>query len=148
MENLLYLELGSIDVSRRTSSITETFSLMDHLPEGMTLMADDDGNVTVTVEIYEQSQKQLTLRSEDISILGQENGSEYSLHGDARIILTGEESALDKIRSNDLKGTIYVNGLSAGEHKVLLHADLPDGVHMNPSYITVTVKDASASAEE
>ena len=30
----------------------------------------------------------------------------------------------------------------------MIHADLPDGISMNPSYITVTVKDASASNEE
>ena len=148
LENLLYLQLDSIDVSRRTSSITETFNLMDYLPEGMTLMADNDGIVTVTVEISEQSQKQLTLLKDDLHIIGQENNKEYILHGDAHITITGEGTALDKIKASDLQGSIYVNSLSAGEHKVMIHADLPDGVILNPSYITVTVKDAAASAEE
>jgi YbbR domain-containing protein len=121
---------------------------MDYLPEGMTLMADNDGTVTVTVEIYEQSQKQLTLPASDLHLVGQENGKDYTVHGDAHITITGEEHALDKIKANDLKGTIYVNNLSAGDHKVMVHADLPDGISMNPSYITVTVKDASASNEE
>ena len=148
LEKLLVLQLDSIDVSRRTTSVTETFNLMDYLPEGMTLMADNSGTVTVTVEIFEQSQKQLTLSSSDLHLVGQENGKDYAIHGDAHITITGEENALNKIKANDLKGTIYVNNLSAGDHKVMIHADLPDGISMNPSYITVTVKDASASNEE
>ena len=148
LEKLLFLQLDSIDVSRRTTSVTETFNLVDYLPEGMTLMPDNDGTVTVTVEIFEQSQKQLTLPASDLHLVGQENGKDYTVHGDAHITITGEEHALDKIKANDLKGTIYVNNLSAGDHKVMIHADLPDGISMNPSYITVTVKDAPASNEE
>ncbi|MBQ2924695.1 MAG: hypothetical protein IJE57_03875 [Anaerotignum sp.] len=148
LENLLYLQLNSIDVSRRSTSVTETFHLMDYLPEGMTLMEEDDGLVTVTVEISEQSQKQLTLPADDITVMNQEDGKEYLLQGNAHITLTGEGITLEKIKADDLKGIIYVNGLSAGEHRVLIHADLPDGVILNPSYITVIVKDASTSAEE
>jgi len=109
---------------------------------------EDDGLVTVTVEISEQSQKQLTLPADEITIIGQENNKDYILHGDAHITLTGEGTTLEKINADDLQGAIYANGLSEGEHRVLIHADLPDGVIMNPSYITVTVKDASASTEE
>ena len=121
---------------------------MDYLPEGMTLMEEDDGLVTVTVEISEQSQKQLTLPADDITVMNQEDGKEYLLQGNAHITLTGEGITLEKIKADDLKGIIYVNGLSAGEHRVLIHADLPDGVILNPSYITVIVTDASTSAEE
>ena len=148
LADLVYLQLDSINVSGRNSAVTETFHLADYLPEGMTLMGDNDGIVTVTVEITEQSQKQLTIPASHIRILGQENGKTYTLHGDAHITLTGEGTALDRVDADDLHGTIYVNNLSAGEHRVMLHAELPDGLTLNPSYITVTVRDASASTEE
>jgi len=148
LENMLYLQLNSIDVSGLTSSVTHTFHLMDYLPEGMTLMADNTGIIEVSVEIIEQSQKQLTLPASGLRILGQENDREYILHGDAYITLTGEGSALNAVRADDLQGSIHVNGLSVGEHRVMIHADIPDGLILNPSYITVTVKDASASAQE
>ena len=148
LADLVYLQLDSINVSGRSSAVTETFHLTDYLPEGMTLMGDNDDIVTVTVEITEQSQKQLTIPASHIRILGQENGKTYTLHGDAHITLAGEGTALDKADADDLRGTIYVNNLSAGEHRVMLHAELPDGLILNPSYITVTVRDASASTEE
>ncbi|MBR5269929.1 MAG: hypothetical protein IKU21_05440 [Anaerotignum sp.] len=148
LADLVYLQLDSINVSGRNSAVTETFRLADYLPEGMTLMGDNDGTVTVTVEITEQSQKQLTIPASHVRILGQENGKTYTLHGDAHITLTGEGTALDRVDADDLRGTIYVNNLSAGEHRVMLHAELPDGLTLNPSYITVTVRDASASTEE
>ena len=147
LENLLYLQLDSIDVSGLTSSVTRTFHLMDYLPEGMTLMADNEGIIEVSVEIVEQSQKQLTLPASELRILGQESGKEYILHGDAHITLTGDGSALSAVRAGDLQGSIHVNGLSVGDHRVMIHADMPNGLVLNPSYITVTVKDASASAE-
>ena len=103
--------------------------------------------IEVTVDISKQSQKQLTLPASDLRISGQEDGKEYILHGDAHITLTGDGPALEAIHADDLIGTIYVNNLSEGEHRVMIHTDLPDGLIMNPSYITVTVKDADASAE-
>ena len=146
LERIISLQLDSINVSGLTTSITRTFHLMDYLPEGITLM-DESGKSTVevTVEISEQSQKQLTLPASDLKIMGQENGKEYILHGDAYVTLSGDGPALESIQADDLQGSINVNGLSAGDHKVMIHASLPDGFLMNPSYITVTVKETEAS---
>jgi len=145
LEQLLYLQLDSIDVSGRTYSVTETFHLADYLPEGISLLAGDDGIIEVTVEIAEQSQKQLTLPASALEIIGQEDGKEYILHGDAHITLSGDGPALEAVRADDLQGSIIVNGLSEGEHRVMIHASLPNGLILNPSYITVTVKDVTVS---
>ena len=146
LDRIASLQLDSINVSGLTTSTTRTFHLMDYLPEGVTLM-DESGKSTVevTVEISEQSQKQLTLPASGLKIIGQENGKEYILHGDAHITLSGDGPALESIQADDLQGSINVNGLSAGDHKVMIHASLPDGFLMNPSYITVTVKETEAS---
>ena len=148
LEDMLYLQLDSINVSGLSDSITQTFHLMDYLPEGMTLMAHNEGIVEVTVEISEQSQKQLTIPASRLKILGQEDGKTYSLHGDAHLTLTGEGSALDAVDAGDVQCSIHVSNLSAGDHRVMLHADLPNGLVLNPSYITVTVNDADASDHE
>ena len=145
LEQLLYLQLDSIDVSGRTYSVTETFHLADYLPEGISLLAEDDGIIEVTVEIAEQSQKQLTLPASALEIIGQEDGKEYILHGDAHITLSGDGPALEAVQADDLQGSIIVNGLSEGEHRVMIHASLPNGLILNPSYITVTVKDVTVS---
>lgn len=148
LENLIYLQLDSINVSGLTGTLTQSFRLTDYLPEGLKLMEGSEEVVEVTVTVIEQSQKQLTVPASDLQILGQESDREYIFHGDAHITLTGDSAALNAVHADDLQASVHVNGLSAGEHRVMLHADMPDGIIMNPSYITVTVKDADASAEE
>ena len=145
LERIVSLQLDSINVSGLTTSTTRTFRLTDYLPEGVTLMDSNKDTVEVIVEISEQSQKQLTLPASGLKIIGQENGKDYILHGDAYITLSGEGSALESVQADDLQGSIHVNGLSEGDHKVMIHAALPDGLIMNPSYITVTVKETQAS---
>lgn len=148
LERLVYLQLDNINVSGQSSTVTETFYLADYLPEGIFLTAEDEGLVKVVVPIVEQSQKQLTLSASELQIHGKEDDKEYILIGDAHISLTGNSSALDAVKAKNLKGSIYVNDLSAGDHKVMVHADLPDGLTMNPSYITVTVRDTVVSDNE
>lgn len=145
LENLLFLQMDSIIVTGLTSSVTETFNLTDYLPEGISLAEEDDGIITITVEIEAQAHKQLVLPGSSLTLLGQEEGKTYSIPDNAHITITGEN--LEGIRGDDLQGTIHVNGLSEGEHRVLIHVDLPQGMILNPSYITVTVKDVSASAQ-
>lgn len=145
LERIVSLQLDSINVSGLTTSTTRTFRLTDYLPEGVTLMDSNKDTVEVIVEISEQSQKQLTLPASDLKIIGQENGKDYILQGDAHITISGEGSALESVQADDLQGSIHVNGLSEGDHKVMIHAALPDGLIMNPSYITVTVKETEAS---
>ena len=145
LERIVSLQLESINVSGLTTSTTRTFRLTDYLPEGVTLMDSNKDTVEVIVEISEQSQKQLTLPASGLKIIGQENGKDYILQGDAHITISGEGSALESVQADDLQGSIHVNGLSEGDHKVMIHAALPDGLIMNPSYITVTVKETEAS---
>lgn len=151
LNRTISLQLNSIDVSGSRSSIKRTLSLADFLPEDITLADGSNKTVTVTVEISAspQTQKQITIPASRLSILGEENGKTYTLHGDARISVNGESNALDKLDADTLRGTIYVSGLSEGNHKVMVYADLPGGVSLSPSYIAVTVtNDADASTNE
>lgn len=147
LENIIFLQMDSIDVSGRSSSVTETFYLKDYLPEGISLTAEDSGIIQITVEISAQSSRQFTLPSSRLTVLGEEDGKTYDLHGDAHVTIFGNGPILDGLRNEDLHGTIHVNGLSEGDHKVMVHIPLPEGLILNPSYITVRVTDANASNE-
>ena len=146
LEKITFLQLDNIDVSNRSSSVIQSFLLTDYLPEGISLAGESENIAEVTVGILAQTQKHLTFSGDKLTILGQEDGKTYTVRGNAYISITGEN--LDHIRTSDIHGTIYVNGLSEGEHKVLIHADLPEGVTLNPSYITVTVGAENASENE
>ena len=149
LDALLSIHLDSIDVSGRTAAVTKTFNLENYLPDGISLNDDSRSSVQVTVAIETaQKGKQFTLDESRLTILGQEDGKTYSF-GTAHVTVTGDSSSLNGLRAEDLNGSVHVNGMSEGTHRVLVHLDLPNGLNASPVYIDVTVSgDGSASANE
>ena len=149
LDALLSIHLDSIDVSGRTAAVTKTFNLENYLPDGISLNDDNRSSVQVTVAIETaQKGKQFTLDESRLTILGQEDGKTYSF-GTAHVTVTGDSSSLNGLRAEDLNGSVHVNGMSEGTHRVLVHLDLPNGLNASPVYIDVTVSgDGSASANE
>lgn len=138
LEKLLYLQLGSIDVSGRTASATRAFSLKDYLPEGVSLKEGSPDSVQVVVTVEAQHGKQFTLDSSNLSLRGEEDGKTYTL-GTAHVTISGDNNALNALQASDLAGTVHVSGLTEGTHRVLIHLDLPSGMSTSPVYIDVTV---------
>lgn len=148
LKNILYLQMDSIDVSGRSASVTRSFNIEDYLPENITLPKDSSRTVQITVEITQQNGKSLTLQENDLTILGQESGKSYHI-GTAHVTASGSEDALRSLTAAQLGGSIYLNGLDTGEHQVMVHFDLPDGVSVLPTYISVTViNDNDTSADD
>lgn len=138
LEKLLYLQLGSIDISGRTSSATRVFSLTDYLPEGISLKEGSANNVQVVVTIEAQHGKQFTLDASNLTLIGEEDGKTYTL-GTAHVTVSGDSSTLNALHAEDLDGTVHVSGLTEGTHRTLIHLDLPNGLNAGPVYIDVTV---------
>lgn len=138
LEKLLYLQLGSIDVSGCTSSITKVLSLADYLPEGIFLKEGSANSVQIAVVIEAQHDKQFTLDASNLSLMGEEDGKTYTL-GTANVTISGDSSALNALQASDLQGTVHVGGLTEGTHMALIHLDLPNGLSASPVYIDVTV---------
>ena len=144
LESIVFLQLDSINISGHSNSVTRTFLLKDYLPEGITLAGDSGDTVQVLVNISPQSQRQITLPKEGLTLLGQEEGLVYEIVDDAKITITGEN--LETVYPEDLQGILHVNGLAAGEHRVMIHAELPQGMELNPSYVIVRIS-AETTAE-
>lgn len=138
LEKLLYLQLGSIDVSGRTSSATRVLSLADYLPEGIFLKEGSANSVQIVVTIEAQHGKQFTLDASNLTLIGEEDGKTYTL-GTAHVTVSGDNSALNTLRPSDLQGTVHVGGLTEGTHRALIHLDLPNGLSASPVYIDVTI---------
>ncbi|MGN1230615.1 MAG: YbbR-like domain-containing protein [Anaerotignum sp.] len=138
LEKLLYLQLGSIDVSGRTTSASRAFSLTDYLPEGVSLKEGSPNSVQVVVTVEAQHGKQFTLDSSNLSLIGEEDGKTYTL-GTAHVTISGDTGTLNALQPANLGGTVHVGGLTEGTHRVLIHLDLPSGLSASPVYIDVTV---------
>ena len=138
MVNLLYLSLPAIDVSDATTPLAQSFSLAEHLPEGVTLRKGSTMTVTVLVDIQEQTGKTFTLDETNLSLSGQTDGLHYSF-GSTTLTVSGDADALEGLTAEDCNATVYVSGLTEGTHTLLVHVDLPEGLSATPAYLDVTV---------
>ena len=142
LKSLSSIQLDSIDVSGRTTSVTKTFSLKNYLPEGVA--PAEDNSIEVTVSIAALEEKTFTLDQDSLTVSGQESGKTYTFDT-ARVTVSG--SSLSGVRAEDLNASVSVNGLSAGTHRVSVRFDLPDDLRADPVSIEVTVAETGAAEE-
>ncbi len=147
LDNLLYLSLPAIDVSDATTPLAQSFSLAEHLPEGVTLRKSSTTTVTVLVDIQEQTGKTFTLDETNLSLNGQTDGLHYSF-GSTTLTVSGDADALEGLTAEDCNATVYVSGLTEGTHTLLVHVDLPEGLSATPTYLDVTIGTDSAAPTE
>lgn len=146
LESIIFLQLDNIDVSGHSNSVTRTFLLDDYLPEGISIAKNYSDTVQVIVNISPQSQRQVVLANENLTILGQESGLTYEIIGEAQITIAGNEP--ETILPEELMGILHVNGLAIGEHRVMIHTELPDGVELTPSYVTIRISEETPAENE
>ncbi len=138
LKDILYLQLESIDVSELNTPIAQSFSLTDYLPEGISLKRESTTAATVLVDIIEQNGRSFTLDETNLTLLGQEEGLLYYFDS-TEIIVSGDADALAKMTAEQLNASVYVNGLTEGEHTVLVHTELPEGLTAVPASLNLTV---------
>lgn len=147
LERLVYLPLESISIDGAEESISQTFSLKNYLPDGVSLQKGTAKEVTVVVEILEQSGRAFPLDETNLTLDGQEDGMAYQFDS-TEILLEGDAEILDALDAAQLQGIVHVNGLPEGTHTVMIHMDLPNGVTApNPAYLNVTVSAEKSAAE-
>ena len=116
----------------------------------MNVISDDGALTILKIRTYDKSFEDAVAVSAvpEVTAKFQEDGKTYSF-GTAHVTVTGDSSSLNGLRAEDLNGSVHVNGMSEGTHRVLVHLDLPNGLNASPVYIDVTVSgDGSASANE
>jgi len=146
LKNLLYLQLGTIDVSGRMTSAARVFSLTDYLPEGISLKDENKNSVQVVVTIEAQHGRTFTLNANNLSLIGEEENKTYTLDT-THVTISGNSDALSALSEDTLGGTVHVNGLTEGIHQVMVHLDLPEGLSAGPVYIDVTVTEETETPE-
>lgn len=141
------LELPSIDITGKKSTIEQTIDLKSvAMPDGITL-AQDDEEVMVKVNIDETSEKDITIKSDDIQILN--NTNQYNVEfeeNSQKLHLTGLKTSLKKATVSSLNPRIDLKNLDVGSHTVSLIFDDITNVKISGSKkIKITIKDKKDS---
>lgn len=139
LKDLVALELGNIDISGRSLTLTRNYKLADYLPQGVSLREGAAENVRIVVEIGQQESREVVLAPEQLTILGQEEGMEYRLEGGVTLAVSGEQEALDALQPEMLQGTVNAAGLPSGLHAAIVHVELPEGLTAGLAYANISV---------
>lgn len=115
------LELPSIDVTDKKATIEKTIDLNDvAMPDGISL-AQEENEVMVKVNIDETTEKDLTIKSDDIQILNNTNHYDIKFEESSKKIhLTGLKDSLKKASVENLRPKIDIKNLKPGSHTVTI----------------------------
>ena len=146
LENLIYIQLDSLDISNKTGDIVETYDLQLYLPEGVYLRNSSIAQLTVTIERMQG--RTITLESRQITLLNQNESMTYTIAGNIEIPVEAGSALLDNLDVTTIGATADVSTLAAGTHHVLVTPQLPSGITAGYAYASVTVAEKEPFPDE
>lgn len=144
LTKFMYVQLPDIDITGSNANVRKSYSVADYLPEGITIKDTSSPTIQVNVRIMGINNRELTVHSDQLSIVGGDSGKSYVISGSVKVNVTGDKTLLDSINESTLTGTVDVSELSGGHHKVPIQLDLPEGVTAGNAYIEVVITEDAA----
>lgn len=143
LEKVSKLELPSIDITGKKSTVEKTIDLNDvALPDGISL-AQEENAIMVKVNIDQTTEKDLTIKADDIQILNNENHYDVEFEEtNKKIHLMGLKDSLKKATIENLRPQIDLKDLKPGNHNVTIHfADIKNVEISGSQKIGITIID-------
>ena len=134
LKNISELELPVVNVRGKKSAVEKTVDLNSiSLPKGITL-AQTDTSVMIKVNIDQTDEKNLTISSDDISIINNDQNYQVEFLDDSlRLTLSGLKTAVANTTISDLNPQIDLSGLETGEHTVTIKLNDINNVEVSGS---------------
>jgi len=130
-----------LDIEGATADIKQTLKIQKH--EGVTIVPSSPSEVEVVVRVKEKIiQRSLTI--ENIQMVNVPENSQVEMEPTSlEIVLGGPATIINSIDPNSLNVYVDLAGISQGEHKLKVMADIPQGaelIEIKPAEVTVNVK--------
>ena len=130
-----------MDIEGATADIKQTLKIQKH--EGVTIVPSSPSEVEVVVRVKEKIiQRSLTI--ENIQMVNVPENSQVEMEPTSlEIVLGGPATIINSIDPNSLNVYVDLAGISQGEHKLKVMADIPQGaelIEIKPAEVTVNVK--------
>ncbi|MDO4942108.1 MAG: CdaR family protein [Lachnospiraceae bacterium] len=134
LKEMSKLDLPSINISGKKSTVEKTIDLTKiSLPDKISL-AQSDTDIMVKINIDRMDEKDLTISSDDISIIN--NDQNYTVEFNVKKVklqLEGLKSAISNVRITDLNPQIDLSGLAPGKHTVAVKFNEMNNVQVTGS---------------
>ena len=130
--------VDGVGIDGADSPVEQTVNISSYLPEGISLVEESTGNITVTAVIEREGTRTIDFLVSSIIINNLSEDMQVSYQPDAEIKLTfsGDQEKLNVL---DISNAVSVNletYTRPGTYDVPVRVDLPDGITMN-SDVTV-----------
>lgn len=143
LDGLSQIELPLVDISGRYSTVTEVYDIRDYLPQGVSLRNSSMTNVSVNVDISAESIETRTfdLQSAALAIVGSPAaGTTAEVRRETlRVAVSGTTENLNRLEGSTIAGSLDINGLAEGSHRVSVDITLPSGLRLSGTAPQATV---------
>lgn len=118
---------GQINLNGKQESFEETVSLSDYLPEGVTLFDPDEDRLQISVTIEKLEKKTFTVSSSNIQIKHLSPSLKAIIRsGQISVVLQALPEELEKLKTDQIKLTLDLNGLMAGTYQIEADCSISD----------------------
>ncbi|MCR5295392.1 MAG: hypothetical protein K6E30_09530 [Lachnospiraceae bacterium] len=139
---------GAVDVAGMSSDFDVNTDIREFLPKGISLAQDSSYTVVVTVQILPFNSKSVTIDPKNITVRGLSAGMNC-VFGSSKIEVKvmGADEDLEELVPSDIKASVNVSGLVAGQRSVPIDIVLPSGLTLveNPMAAITLSKTETAS---
>ena len=139
-----------IDISGASDSIEMTVDITAYLPEGVSLVDKNSGNVTVTVKIEKEGTSSIDFMVSSIRINNLAQNLQVSYEPDAEITLrfTGDETLLDMLDISNAVSVDLSDYNKPGTYDVPVRVNLPSGISQDGQATVRLTLEEKISEEE
>lgn len=122
-----------IDINEVSESMEMTVDIMPYLPEGVRLVEERAGNVTVTVKIEQEGTLTIDFLVSSIKINNLAENLQVSYEPDAEITFrfTGDEAQLEKLDISNAVSVDLENYTEPGTYDIPVRVNLPAGISLD-----------------
>lgn len=113
--------IDDVDVTGSSDTVETSVQIADYLPSGITL-AQDVEEIMIKVLVEKVRERTMTIRPDDINIIGEKNGYEYIISEDEplEVQVSGLKETIDNLQVHDLIPNIDVSDYGVGTHEIVL----------------------------
>ena len=145
--NALTIPAEMVDVTGASSDIAVEVSLVDIMPENMRLAKNTAEDATVYLTILSDATMEKTIDVDEIEVENLAENLTVSYDQTEVVIrISGIQSRLESLKDDEIRASIDVSGMKAGDQTLPLSITLPDGVDLEEEVsITVHLKEKAVA---
>lgn len=138
--NTVEIPEGIISIDGATETIEQSVNISTYLPDGISLMSDEDKQVTVTVVLEKIETRMFEVPAENITVNNVPTAYNAVFPEDAvKVYIRGLKNDLDRLSAEDIKGSVSVSGMGQGDNTVVVDLELDEELYSTNGEQTATI---------